>query len=127
MEKLPTYFQIRNFFEIDLDFLIKNGLIDYVENLLGAIEYFVERNQECYKFAARVMYENKFLSSALKYMEKSKDIFYSDAELHFMFAKYYLNVHNYLEAQHYIKECLKIIPDYYPAICMKQKIEEYIH
>ena len=33
MQNFPTYFQIRNFFEIDLEFLLKNEKIDYVENL----------------------------------------------------------------------------------------------
>lgn len=124
LEIYPTYFQIRNFLEIDLDFLLKNEKINYIEQLLGALDIFADINQEVYKFTARVMYENKFYSSALKYMEKSKKIHYKDPELHFMLARYYLKVHDINEAYFYIQECIKLLPDYYPAILLKEKIEE---
>ena len=126
IERYPTYFEIRNFLEIDLDFLIKNEKIDYVESLLGSLEFLVEINQEAYKYVARVMYENKFYKSAREYMEKSKNIFYNDPELHFMFSKYYLNSHNYEEALYYINECLKILPDYFPAKKIKENISKFI-
>ena len=124
MDIYPTYFQIRNFLEIDLDFLLKNEKLDYVEQLLGALEFFSGINQETYKFAARVMYENNLLSAAYNYMLKSKEIYYNDAELQFMLARYFLRVHDIEEAYFYINECLKLIQDYYPALVMKQKIEE---
>ena len=120
----PTYFQVRNFFEIDLDFLLKNEKLEYVELLLGALDVLVYVNQEVYKYAGRVMYENKLYSAALKYFNKSKKIYYKDAELHFLLAKYYLRVNDTKEALFYINKCLSIIPDYYPARMIKQKIEE---
>ena len=123
----PTYFQIRNFLEIDMDLLIKNNLIDYVEQLLGALDFLSEINQETYKYTARVMYENKLYASAIKYMEKSKKINYNDAELHFMLTKYYMRTNDFENANHYIKECLRLLPDYYPALTLKQQIEEYIN
>ena len=55
---------------------------------------------------------------------RSKKIYYNDAELHFMLAKYYLHVNDCELALFYIDECLKLIPDYYPAHLLKQKIEE---
>lgn len=124
VQTFPTYFLIRNFLEIDLDFLIKNNKLDYIQHLLGAIDLLVSINKESYKFVARVMYANKLYSTALKYMEKSKEVFYNDPELHFMFAKYFLKIKDYDSAIHYINECLKILPDYYPAIVLKEKIEE---
>lgn len=124
MSKFPTYFGIRNFFEIDLDFLLKNNKIDYVEQCLGALELFSTINQETYKFAARVMLENKLFTSALKYLDKSKQIFYNDAELHFIYAKYYMDTGNHANAYFYVNECLKLLPGYYPALLIKQKIEE---
>lgn len=123
LNKYPTYFQIRNFYEIDLDFLLKNEKIHYVEQLLGALEIFSSLNQEVYKYAARVMYENKLYSAALKYMNKSKKIYYNDAELHFMLSKYYYRVNDIENAMFYLKECLKLIPDYYPAKVLLNKIE----
>ncbi len=127
VQKFPTYFQIRNFLEIDMDFLLRNNKITYVELLLGSLEFLSNINQETYKFAARVMLVNKLYSAALKYMEKSKRLFYNDPELHFMYAKYYFDFKNYEEAYFYINECLKMLSDYYPAVVMKQKIEQIIN
>jgi tetratricopeptide (TPR) repeat protein len=124
MTTYPTYFEIRNFLEIDLDFLLKNNKIDYVEQCLGALEVLSTINQETYKFAARVMLENKLFSAALKYMDKSKQIYYNDPELQFMYAKYYLDAQRYKDAYFYINECLKLLPTYYPALVMKERIEE---
>ena len=124
MQSYPTYFQIRNFLEIDLDFLLKNEKIKYVEQLLGALEILSTINQEVYKYAARVMYVNKLYSASLKYMNKSKKIYYNDAELHFMLAKYYLRVHDSESALFFINECIKLIPDYYPAKLLKSEIEQ---
>ena len=56
---------------------------------------------------------------------QSKSIFYNDPELHFMFAKYYLDARDYSEAEFYIDECIKILPDYYPAKIMKSKIAKF--
>lgn len=124
MEIFPTFFQIRNFLEIDLDLLLKNEKINYVEQLLGALDIFAEINQESYKFVARVMLENNLLSAAFNYMQKSKDIYYNDAELHFMLMRYYLKVHDFKQAYFHVNECLKLIPNYYPALIMKEQIEE---
>lgn len=122
MQNYPSYFDIRNFLEIDLDFLIKNEKIDYVQMLLGSLEIFSNINQETYKYTARVMYENRYHKSACEYMEKSKRIFYNDPELHFMYAKYFYESGIYSEAEFYINECIRILPDYYPAKLMKEKI-----
>lgn len=122
MEYFPTYLEIRNFYEIDLDFLIKNEKVDYIENLLSSLKILSDINQEIYKYTSRVMYENRFYNSALEYMEKAKELFYKDPELHFMFAKYFMNTKQYNKADFYLNECLKIIPKYYPAVKMKKII-----
>lgn len=122
-ENYPSYFDIRNFLEIDIDFLLKNDKINYVEQLLGAIDFFTGINQETYKFVARVMFENKLYNIAKKYLDKSKSIYYKDPELHFMYAKYFLYTHESTYAKYHIDECLKILPDYYPAKKLKNEIE----
>lgn len=124
MTNYPTYFEIRNFLEIDLDFLLRNNKIDYVEQCLGALEILSTINQETFKFAARVMLENKLYSAAIKYMDRSKQIYYNDPELQFMYAKYYMDTKHYKDAYLYINECLKLLPSYYPAQTMKNRIEE---
>ena len=122
MEYFPTYFEIRNFYEIDLDFLIKNEKYDYIERLLSALKILSEINHEVYKYTARVMYENKMYKSSLEYMEKSKELFYKDPELHFMIAKFYCGTNQFELADFHLSECLKIVPSYNPAIKMKEEI-----
>lgn len=124
LDVYPTFFGIRNFLEIDLDFLLKNNKISYVEQVLGSLDILVNINQETYKFVARVMLENKLFTAALKYMEKSKDIYYQDPELHFMLAKYFMLQSQNSLSLFYVNECLKLVPEYYPAIILKEKIEQ---
>ncbi|MBQ4115096.1 hypothetical protein IJD34_06795 [bacterium] len=122
LKRYPTYFEIRNFLEIDLDFLIKNEKLDYVEQVLGASDILINTNQETYKYIARVMFENKLYKVAMEYLEKSKRQFYNDPELHFIISKFFLKHNNFAQALKYIEECLKILPDYYPAILLKNEI-----
>jgi len=126
IEDYPTYFEIRNFLEIDLDFLLKNEKINYVEQLLGSLELLVSINQETYKFVARTMFENRLYKACREYLEKSKSIFYNDPELHFMFAKYYIKTREYDKADFYLDECLNILPDYYPAKVLQKEISRYL-
>ena len=74
VENYPTYFEIRNFLEIDLDFLIKNEKIDYIEMILGSLDLLININQETYKYVARVMFENHLYNVAQKYLEKSLNL-----------------------------------------------------
>ena len=126
MRRYPTYFEIRNFLEIDLDFLLKNDKVNYVEYVLGALGLLIDINQETYKYVARVMYENKLYKAAFEYLEKSKNIFYNDPELHFMFAKYYIKMREYATADYYLDECLNVLPDYYPALQLQKEISRYL-
>lgn len=126
LEDYPTYFEIRNFLEIDVDFLLKNQKIDYVEMILGSLDILIEINQEAYKYIARVMYENRFYKAAKEYLDKSKNVFYNDPELHFMYAKYYIHFRDYKNADYYLEECLKVLPDYYPAKYLQKEISIYL-
>ena len=126
IEHYPTYFEIRNFLEIDLDFLIKNEKIEYVEQILGALKILIDINQETYKYVARVMFENRLYKAAREYLEKSKDIFYNDPELHFLYAKYYLKTREYEKADFHLDECLSILPDYFPAQQLQKEISRYL-
>ena len=47
IKEFPTYFQIRNFIEIDTDFLLKNNKIGYVEQILGSLELL---SSICFRF-----------------------------------------------------------------------------
>lgn len=122
----PSYMQINNFLEIDLDFLIKNEKIEYVEYILGSLDYLLLSNQLTYKYVARVMLENRLYKVAKDYLDKSKDMFYNDPELHFLYAKYYIKMRDYEKADYYLDECLNILPDYFPAKKYQKEISRYL-
>ncbi len=111
----PTYFQIRNFLEIDLNFLIKARRPDYVENIINGADIFYSVNPESYKFIARVMYNNDFVDLALYFLGKAKDNFYYDPEMHLISAHCYLKKGQTELAKQSVKNCLSILPEYAPA------------
>lgn len=112
---IPTYFQIRNFLEIDLNFLIKAGRADYVESIINGADIFYSSNPESYKFIARVMYNNDFIDLAIYYLDKAVENFYYDPEMHLIFANCYLKKGNKQKAKQSINNCLAILPEYVPA------------
>lgn len=115
VHNLPSYFQIRNFLEIDLSFLISAAKPDYVENIINGADIFYSVNQESYKFIARVMLFNDFNSIALHYLSKAKEKFYYDPEMHFMLASCHIKNNDKALARKSLEECLKIMPQYLPA------------
>lgn len=115
VSKVPSYFQIRNFLEIDLDLLIRAGQPVFVENIINGADLFYSINPESYKFISRVMLNNGFNEIALYYLNKAKDKFYYDPEMHFMFANCYAKSGDIFSAKESIKNCLTILPEYFPA------------
>lgn len=111
----PTYFQIRNFLEIDLNLLINAGQAQFVENIINGADIFYSINPESYKFISRVMLYNDFPEIALYFLSKAKDKFYSDPEMHFMLANCYLKQNNVQSAIESLNNCLGILPAYFPA------------
>ena len=115
VSNVPSYFQIRNFLEIDLNLLIKAGQAQFVENIINGADLFYSINPESYKFIARVMLYNDFVEIALYYLQKAKDKFYYDPEMHFMLANCYAKQGDVLRAKESIRNCLGILPAYFPA------------
>ena len=124
LQDSPSYFEIRNFFEIDLDFFIKNDKVEFIESLLGSTDYLISINHEIYKYAARVLLENNIPDGAKIYLDKSKNVFYKDPELHFLYTKYFIITKDIANAKFHINECLRILPDYFPAKKIKNTISE---
>lgn len=115
IKNIPSYFQIRNFLEIDLNLLIQSGQAEFVENIINGADLFYSINPESYKFIARVMIYNDFQEIALYYLLKAENKFYYDPEMHFMLANCYINKGEYSKAKISIKHCLSILPEYFPA------------
>lgn len=111
----PSYFQIRNFLEIDLNLLLLADRPNFVENIINGADIFYSINPESYKFISRVMFNNDFTDVALYYLKKAKDKFYYDPEMHFMFANCYVRQGEIQLAKDSIKNCLTILPEYFPA------------
>lgn len=119
---VPSYFQIRNFLEIDLNLLINAGQPDFVESIINGADLFYSINPESYKFISRVMFFNDFTDVALYYLNKAKDKFYYDPEMHFMMANCYLKKGEKSLAKESINNCLSILPEYFPATKLLAKI-----
>ena len=119
---MPTYLQVRNFLEIDIALLIKAGQIVAVENVINACDIFYQINQESYKFIARVMLNYNYPTVAKIFLAKGVEKCYYDPELHFLYGNYHLQYNNLLLARHEFETCLKVLPGYYPAKMMLDKL-----
>ena len=118
---LPTYFEIRNFLELDIDLLLKANKIEWVENIINGDDLFYSVNSESYKFIARVLMYNDYPEIAKIYLDKGINNSYGDPELHIILADYWLYKKDHEKAIKTLKNCARILPDYYPA---KKKLIE---
>ena len=112
----PTYFQIRNFLELDLSILILYCKGDYVEKIIRYADFMAYYNPECYKFIGRAFWANNLMSAAMFFLRRAKDKFYQDPELHYLLAYiFYNNDRNIDLAKKALGACLGILPEYAPA------------
>ena len=118
---LPTYFEIRNFLEVDINLLLKARKLDWVEGIINGDDLFFSVNSESYKFIARVLMYNNFQDIAKIYLDKGIDNSYGDPELHIILADYYLFKKDKENAIKSLNTCLNVLPEYYPA---KKKLLE---
>lgn len=118
---LPTYFEIRNFLELDIDLLLKANKIEWVENIINGDDLFYSVNSESYKFIARVLMYDDYPEIAKIYLDKGINNSYGDPELHIILADYWLYKKDREKAIKTLKSCARILPDYYPA---KKKLIE---
>ena len=121
--RCPTYFELRNFLEIDLNILIQNGKGQYVQNILGYSEFMSQINPEVYKFIGRVFYNNGLKEEGMYVFEKAKEIFYQDPELHYLIALAYKEKGDNQKALHYAKTCQEILPEYCPAVMLEKTLQ----
>lgn len=120
---LPSYFEVRNFLEIDINLLLKANKIKFVENIINGDDLFYSVNGESYKFIARVLMYNGYPEVAKIYLDKGISNSYTDPELHIILADYYLYKKDTASAINSLNKCLSILPNYYPA---KKKLQVLI-
>lgn len=112
----PTYFQVRNFLELDLSILILYCKGEYVEKIIRYADFMAYYNPECYKFIGRAFWANNLMSAAMFFLRRAKDKFYQDPELHYLLAYiFYNNDRNIDLAKKALGACLGILPEYAPA------------
>ena len=114
-EKIPKFFQLRNFLETDLNIFILYHKGDYVQKLCQFSNIFANVNSETYKYFSRAFFFNNYVDFALEFAIKAKNYFYNDAELHYHLALIMLARNDKQNAINYCKSCLAIADGYYPA------------
>lgn len=120
----PSYFEIRNFLEIDLNILITYFKGEYVEKIIRYSDYMFTINPEVYKFIGRVFWNNDLKEQALFFLNRAKNYFYHDPELHYLLAVVYLDKKDYFNTFKAVNDCLTVLPDYYPAVDLLNKLKK---
>ena len=116
IRSFPTYFQVRNFLELDLNILILYCKGNYVEKIIRYADFMAYYNPECYKFIGRAFWANNLIPAALFFLRKAKDKFYQDPELHYLLAYIFNNNEKNIEqCKKSLNTCLEILPEYAPA------------
>lgn len=119
----PSYFELRNFLEIDLNLLLEYYLGDYVENIVKYADWLSTINPEVHKFIGRVFLKNGFEEYGFFFLQRANDYFFYDPELHYLLAEYYFKKKDIEHAARAIANCLKILPGYYPALHLQKKFK----
>ena len=122
----PTYFELRNFLEIDLNILINYSKGDYVEKIIRYADYMFTINPEVHKFIGRVLLKNNLKSQAMFFLKRAKDNFYHDPELHYILAEVYYEDKDINDTTSALQTCLNILPHYAPAKALLNKIHDTI-
>ena len=120
--KYPTYFELRNFLEIDINLLIMYCKGDYVEKIVRYADFMFTINPEVYKFIGRVFLNNEMKIQAMFFLKRAKDRFYQDPELHYIMAEVYYKDNDYDLCKNALKTCLEVLPDYAPAVALLKKL-----
>ncbi len=119
----PSYFELRNFLEIDLNILINSFKGDYVENIVRYADFMFTINPEVHKFIGRVFYNNELKEQGMFFLNRAKNYFFHDPELHYLLAYIYYCDNNLESAERSLNDCLYILPDYFPAVNLLKKIK----
>lgn len=123
IRSFPTYFQVRNFLELDMSILILYCKGNYVEKIIRYADFMAYYNPECYKFIGRAFWANNLMSAAMFYLRKAKDKFYHDPELHYLLAYiFYHNEKDYAKCRKSLNTCLEILPKYNPAVKLSKLV-----
>lgn len=122
IDQYPTYFELRNFLEIDLNILINYCKGDYVEKIVRYADFMYTINPETHKFIGRVFMNNGMKPQAMFFLKRAKDYFYHDPELHYILAETYYEDGDIDLCKKALQTCLTILPKYAPATALLEKV-----
>ncbi len=117
----PTYFQLRNFYEQDLEMLFQYQKKDFIYKIIEKNSYMEYFNREIYKYTARVLLNNNYIDIAEKFLKKSLDICYKDPETHYILAELCLIKKDIQKAKQEFYISSSIVGEYLPA---KNKLKD---
>ena len=123
IREYPSYFELRNFLEIDLNILINYFKGDYVEKIVRYADFMFTINPEVHKFIGRVFYNNGYDEQGMYFLDRARSYFYHDPELHYLLAFIYYNRKNFEKAEKALNDCIYILPEYYPAVNLLKKVK----
>lgn len=118
----PTYFEVRNFLETDLDIFITYRKGEIVQQIIKYSDFMAFYNMECYKFIGRAFWAHNFMEPAMHFLKKAKDNLYKDPELHYLLAYIYYTNKDLNNCKKETDVCLNILPEYAPAVALKAKL-----
>lgn len=111
----PTYFQIRNFYEQDLELLFLYKQYAIINKLINLNKYFETFNREIYKYSARVLANNSHYKESKQLLKKSLEIYYKDPETHYMLGEIYEKENDLEKAKLSYKKAIEVNTEYMPA------------
>lgn len=122
VSRYPTYFELRNFLEIDINLLIMYCKGDYVEKIVRYADFMFTINPEVYKFIGRVFLNNGMKIQAMFFLKRAKDRFYQDPELHYIMAEVYYYDEDFDLCKKALTTCIEVLPNYAPAVALMKKL-----
>lgn len=126
IREYPSYFELRNFLEIDLNLLLHYFKGKYVENIIRYADFMFTINPEVHKFIGRVFYNNDYPEQCMYFLNKAKNYFYHDPELHYLLAYIYYGKGDFKQAAKALEDCIYILPGYFPAVNLLKKIKNKV-
>ena len=115
-EEPPSYMQIRNYFEQDLEMAFFCDNKPLIEKFLENSSYLQSINGEVNKFCGRVLLHNNEDFMAEIYLKRSLNTFYQDPETHYLLGETYEKQGFMQEAIASYNRVIEINKNYYPAI-----------
>lgn len=122
----PSFFQTRAQLEIYLNLFIENNLIEYAENLISCCDFLYRSNPETYKFIARALFANGYFKLAIQFCKKTLKLYYCDPEAFLILAQCHYLLGDLGEALDCVNKTADMVPNYYPAILLKDILKKAI-